>query len=352
MAKEDKLSRVPPYLPILWEDWDSDPDTSSMTDTQTGVFFKMLKKQWVIGRLPRDAWKLSREIKSSYETTLRFLRAYPNLFVCSECGRSWSEVTCECGQSYTRARCENLKLKFLRIDVNSGLPLGTTEPKPQPKPEEKPKENHSEQAAEIAAPPLPDPAEAEQATSCWEDCTCPNCDGNCACAVAHLLVEEFLCMMDYAYPNGMAGDAMPAPGATEATWEAYHKAFPQFDPKLESEWRAQLKAFLVEQRYSREQWDRLQALMVWAYGRPEDDWWKKRTANMKAFITHVRNGNLVAQFEAAMKTPEFWPRVYTMIPERDGVSAVPFPFTMADLLGNPDEAMITKVKAWIAAGGR
>ena len=128
MAKQDKLNRMPPYLPIIVEDWQSDPDTQSMTDAQIGVFLKALLHQWQNGSLPRNAWDFAKKIDSSFDTTRRFLSDYSHLFVCCECFASWSKEDCECGASKSRARCENTKLKNLRIDVNSGLGLGTTEP--------------------------------------------------------------------------------------------------------------------------------------------------------------------------------------------------------------------------------
>ena len=129
MAKQDKLNRMPPYLPIIVEDWQSDPDTQSMTDAQIGIFLKALLHQWQNGSLPRNAWDFAKKIASSYDTTRRFLSDYSHLFVCCECFASWSREDCECGASKSRARCENRKLKNLRIDVNSDVALGTTEPK-------------------------------------------------------------------------------------------------------------------------------------------------------------------------------------------------------------------------------
>jgi hypothetical protein len=129
MAKQDKLNRMPPYLPIIVEDWQSDPDTQSMTDAQVGIFFKALLYQWQNGSLPRNAWDFAKKIDSSYDTTFRFLSNYSRLFVCCECFASWSGEDCECGASNSRARCENRKLKNLRIDVNTDVALGTTEPK-------------------------------------------------------------------------------------------------------------------------------------------------------------------------------------------------------------------------------
>ncbi len=141
MAKtfNNSMNRVPPFMPVLWQDWESDPDTQSMSETQSGIFLKILLRQWQIGSLPRNAWDLARECKiRSYDTTLKFLKTYSNLIVCCECGASWKGEDCECGASKLRGRCENRKLRNLRIDVNSGLELGTTKQKQtKPEPEQK-----------------------------------------------------------------------------------------------------------------------------------------------------------------------------------------------------------------------
>ncbi len=171
MAKQDKLNRMPPYLPIIVEDWQSDPDTQSMTDAQIGIFFKSLLYQWQTGSLPRNAWDFAKKIDSSYDTTLRFLLDYSHLFVCCECFASWSREDCECGASKSRARCENRKLKNLRIDVNSDVALGTTEPKltktkpkltevPPPDDGIPPKLPPQEQEAEVPDPDSSVPDEA------------------------------------------------------------------------------------------------------------------------------------------------------------------------------------------------
>jgi hypothetical protein len=68
------------------------------------------------------------------------------------------------------------------------------------------------------------------------------------------------------------------------------------------------------------------ALILWAYGREDAPFWRKVTRNMKAFVTHVRNGELVRQFEAAQRTPTFWSARYQMRP--DGLL---FPMTISNL---------------------
>lgn len=126
--KQELLNSVPPYMPIIIEDWQSDPDTQSMSDVQVGIFVKALFYQWQNGSLPRDPWKFAKKIDSRYETVIKFLQTYPKRFTCTECERKWTVNECGCGKfGVSVARVENTKLKLLRIDVNSNLPLGTTE---------------------------------------------------------------------------------------------------------------------------------------------------------------------------------------------------------------------------------
>jgi len=130
MAKQDKLNRVPPYLPIIWQDWLSSGDVRSMTMAQRGIYVEILIRQWVLGSVPRDAWKLAKDIQADYKTTVRLLSTYSHLLVCCQCGASWTPVTCQCGTSNLTATCHNPKLKNIRNDVDSDLPIGTTEPNP------------------------------------------------------------------------------------------------------------------------------------------------------------------------------------------------------------------------------
>lgn len=151
MAKQEKLDRVPPFIPLLWQDWLSSPSVRSMTLVQRGIYVEILIRQWVLGSLPRDAWKLAKDIQADYKTTVRFLSTYSHLLVCCQCGASWTPLSCQCGASKPTATCHNLRLKNLKIDVNLGLALGTTEPH-QTQPDRS--EPH------LAAAPLEPPAAA------------------------------------------------------------------------------------------------------------------------------------------------------------------------------------------------
>jgi hypothetical protein len=128
MAKQDKLNRVPPFLPLLWQDWLRSGDVRSMTMAQRGIYLEILVKQWVLGSVPRDAWKLAKGIQADYRATVRLLTTYSHLLACCQCGASWTPVTCQCGASNLTATCHSPKLRNLRNDVDSDLALGTTEP--------------------------------------------------------------------------------------------------------------------------------------------------------------------------------------------------------------------------------
>jgi hypothetical protein len=132
MAKQHKLNRVPPFIPLLWQDWRSSADIASMTPTQRSLYLDILIEQWIYGDVPRDPYKLHKKINPTgdYRTTVRFLSAYSHLIVCSQCYHGWKTGCCPCGACDSTGTCLNLKLKNLRIDVNSDLPLGTTELNP------------------------------------------------------------------------------------------------------------------------------------------------------------------------------------------------------------------------------
>lgn len=129
MAKQDKLERVPPIFPIIWQDWDSDPDVLSMTTVEEGLYFKLLKKQWVLGELPADPWKLSKLLGIQYRTTKHWLSKYSHLTVKVQRPCSEHAPTMQSGCSKCAVSMHNKKLKNYRIDVISDVALGTTEPK-------------------------------------------------------------------------------------------------------------------------------------------------------------------------------------------------------------------------------
>jgi hypothetical protein len=128
MAKQDKLNRIPPFLPFLWQDWRSSQTVRRMTHSQRSIYLDILIEQWISGNVPRDAWRLAGMIQADYKSTVRLLENFSEVLVCCQCGASWTPVNCQCGASNLTATCHNPKLRNIRIDVDSGVALGTTEP--------------------------------------------------------------------------------------------------------------------------------------------------------------------------------------------------------------------------------
>ncbi|MGA3370690.1 MAG: hypothetical protein ABSC48_02900 [Terracidiphilus sp.] len=83
-------------------------------------------------------------------------------------------------------------------------------------------------------------------------------------------------------------------------------------------WDEDAKALTDKWPSKGREWDYLEALILWAYGRPEDNFWRGRTANMKAFVTHVLKGNLTRQFDEALTRPETWCRLYYLTHNPNG----------------------------------
>jgi hypothetical protein len=129
MAKQNKLTWVPPYMPLIWQDWMSSADIRSMTMAQRGIYISILLHQWIYDGVPRDAWQLSKDINAKYDTVKRFLQTYPHLFVCRECGGSWTGAVGECCGSSGGVVVENIKLRNLRKEAISDTPLGTNKTK-------------------------------------------------------------------------------------------------------------------------------------------------------------------------------------------------------------------------------
>ena len=219
MAKNTSngMNRVPPFMPILWQDWESDPDISTMTDSQVGIHFKMLLRQWIVGSVPANVSDIIRECKlDSRNTVLRFLESYPHLWTCDGCGADFVRTECGCstdaartsdghsvdaartsggcsadaahtsgGQSAdakrtkggrrTYTRRTNRMLKNLRNDVNFGLELGTTKPnQTEPEPKREPKQEQDiygglpdsfESDSEASPAPQGTPVQPEPETS-------------------------------------------------------------------------------------------------------------------------------------------------------------------------------------------
>jgi hypothetical protein len=124
----EKLNRVPPVLPIVWHEFN--PLIRTMNMTQRGVYFSMMLHQWLYDSLPWDAWQLPKAIGAEYKTCRKFLEKFSDLTVCVQCSSSYRPATVHCSCSDRAVTMHNEKLKNYKIDVNSKVPLGTTEPNP------------------------------------------------------------------------------------------------------------------------------------------------------------------------------------------------------------------------------
>lgn len=138
------VNSVPVYIPIFWQQWDGSPEVMSMNVMQEGIYFRFCKKQWVYDELPADPWQLSKLLNVEYRVMKRWMDKYhAKLAFTATCQRCDSEssvtyqqvvsdesATCQRCDSDMTVKCHNLKLRNLKNDVNSGVPLGHTEKKP------------------------------------------------------------------------------------------------------------------------------------------------------------------------------------------------------------------------------
>jgi len=94
---------------------------------------------------------------------------------------------------------------------------------------------------------------------------------------------------------------------------------------------------LTDKFRTKEERQMLSALVMWAYGRPADDFWRNKTRNMKAFVTHVLKGSMLRQFNEAKLKPEFWITQYYMSPDEPPNGRCPFPHYINAVIKCPDE---------------
>jgi hypothetical protein len=130
----EKLNRVPPSMPTVWQE--CNPILRTMSMAQRGIYFSIMLHLWVYDTLPWDVWQLAKTIGSDYRTTAKLLQKCGDLAVCVRCSCGWRAETLHCPCSDLAVTVHNIKLKNYKVDVNSKLPLGTTEPNPtltQPK---------------------------------------------------------------------------------------------------------------------------------------------------------------------------------------------------------------------------
>ena len=140
--KQDSLERVPPYLPIIWQDWDSSIDIQNMSLAEEGIFFRLLRKLWVLDELSGTPRRLAQLIRvPDYRTMERWLEKYAHLLSVDkahtrECTVNLREIyrnltvdvretTCECP---VKIRSE--KLRNLKNNVKNNVGLGANLTKP------------------------------------------------------------------------------------------------------------------------------------------------------------------------------------------------------------------------------
>lgn len=317
--------RIPPILPINWQDWLTDPHVREMNETMQGVFFLIMLEQWQSGRIDYDPVVLARHIGAHDPRNVKkFLARWGHLFVCSECAGVVQHlcdthatpvqypcrycaglVLCACG---TRAGLvQNVKLKNYSIDAKNGLRLGTTKPKLNGIEENGKEENANQLASQQASTPsiLSTSTEEEPDGEDWSDGNSP---------------EAF-------------------------RWSLAIHLFRQlrtgFD--MPREWQDDARP-LMDRFTTHEEHEHILALTMWAYGRPEDNFWRDCTANMKAFVTHVLKGTLLRQFDEALTKPETWVRQYYISPPDDPKGRCPFPEALNAYIRLSDE-MIETIKA-------
>ena len=73
----------------------------------------------------------------------------------------------------------------------------------------------------------------------------------------------------------------------------------------------------------------LYMVMMWAYGNPHDDFWLKKTVNMRAFVSHMMKGKMYVQFKAALLKPDTWRTQYYISRDAAGELACPLPMPMS-----------------------
>lgn len=143
-VKKVVLERVPPYIPIIWQDWESSVECQAMSLAEEGIYFRIIRKLWVLDELPSKPSKLAQIVGVSDARTMkRWLEKYSHLLALekkhsSECtgnlreiyGRlpvDHREVTCECPGNLLSQKLRNLK-----NDVKFNMPLGTNQTEPKP----------------------------------------------------------------------------------------------------------------------------------------------------------------------------------------------------------------------------
>jgi hypothetical protein len=144
VKKKDQLSRVPPFIPIIWQDWDSSIEIQNMSTAEEGIYFRLLRKLWEFDELAGTPRRLAQLIRvPDYRTMIRWLEKYSHLLVVdrqhtAECAGNLREIYGKLTVNLRETSCEcpvkilSEKLRNLKNDVNSNVPLGTNQTEPKP----------------------------------------------------------------------------------------------------------------------------------------------------------------------------------------------------------------------------
>lgn len=144
MSKKVQLERVPPYIPIIWQDWDSSIDIQNMSLAEEGIYFRLIRKLWELDELSGTPRRLAQLIRvPDYRTMERWLEKFSHLLMVDkqhtvECEGNLREIygkltvnsretSCNC-----TVKIRSEKLRNLKNDVKNNMPLGTNQTKTKP----------------------------------------------------------------------------------------------------------------------------------------------------------------------------------------------------------------------------